>query len=379
MSELRKNILDESKRVVIKIGSRILVDSARCCVRTRYIQRLADSVAQLMEAGKEVVLVTSGAVATGMAELGYKEKPTVMAEKQACAAVGQIDLIYAYREMFRWVQLSVGQILLSADDFRNRQRYKNLQNTIEAMLAHKIVPIINENDSLAVAEIKVGDNDKLSSDVALFLDADLLLIFTDENGLFDDNPKKNPKARLLRFVPEITPAVLALAGKPGEAGSAVSTGGMRSKLEAIRNVTKSGCNAFLANGLKVLPHEVVFENAEGTFFAASKKKLNSRQRWLSFVTTPRGSVLVDDGGVKALREKHSSLLPVGVVQVQKHFDKGDLIEVLDLAKNPVARGVAKFDSETLKLVMKKKTSQVKEFLGKDFPEELIHKNDLVVF
>ena len=379
MSELRKNILDDSKRVVIKIGSRILVDSAKCCVRTRYIQRLADSVAQLMEAGKEVVLVTSGAVATGMAELGYKEKPTVMAEKQACAAVGQIDLIYAYREMFRWVQLSVGQILLSADDFRNRQRYKNLQNTIEAMLAHKIVPIINENDSLAVAEIKVGDNDKLSSDVALFLDADLLLIFTDENGLFDDNPKKNPKARLLRFVPEITPAVLALAGKPGEAGSAVSTGGMRSKLEAIRNVTKSGCNAFLANGLKVLPHEVVFENAEGTFFAASKKKLNSRQRWLSFVTTPRGSVLVDDGGVKALREKHSSLLPVGVVQVQKHFDKGDLIEVLDLAKNPVARGVAKFDSETLKLVMKKKTSQVKEFLGKDFPEELIHKNDLVVF
>ena len=379
MSELRKNILDESKRVVIKIGSRILVDSAKCCVRTRYIQRLADSVAQLMEAGKEVVLVTSGAVATGMAELGYKEKPTVMAEKQACAAVGQIDLIYAYREMFRWVQLSVGQILLSADDFRNRQRYKNLQNTIEAMLAHKIVPIINENDSLAVAEIKVGDNDKLSSDVALFLDADLLLIFTDENGLFDDNPKKNPKARLLRFVPEITPAVLALAGKPGEAGSAVSTGGMRSKLEAIRNVTKSGCNAFLANGLKVLPHEVVFENAEGTFFAASKKKLNSRQRWLSFVTTPRGSVLVDDGGVKALREKHSSLLPVGVVQVQKYFDKGDLIEVLDLAKNPVARGVAKFDSETLKLVMKKKTSQVKEFLGKDFPEELIHKNDLVVF
>ena len=378
MSELRKNILDESKRVVIKIGSRILVDSAKCCVRTRYIQRLADSVAQLMEAGKEVVLVTSGAVATGMAELGYKEKPTVMAEKQACAAVGQIDLIYAYREMFRWVQLSVGQILLSADDFRNRQRYKNLQNTIEAMLAHKIVPIINENDSLAVAEIKVGDNDKLSSDVALFLDADLLLIFTDENGLFDDNPKKNPKARLLRFVPEIMPAVLALAGKPGEAGSAVSTGGMRSKLEAIRNVTKSGCNAFLANGLKVLPHEVVFENAEGTFFAASKKKLNSRQRWLSFVTTPRGSVLVDDGGVKALREKHSSLLPVGVVQVQKHFDKGDLIEVLDLAKNPVARGVAKFDSETLKLVMKKKTSQVKEFLGKDFPEELIHKNDLVV-
>ena len=376
MSELRKNILDESRRIVIKIGSRILVDSEKGGVRTRYIQKLADSVARLMEAGKEVVVVTSGAVGTGMSQLGYKEKPTVLAEKQACAAVGQIDLMYAYREMFRWMQLSVGQILLSADDFRDRTRYKNLQNTIKAMLARKIVPIINENDSLAVAEIKVGDNDKLSSDVALFLDADLLLIFTDEDGLFDDNPKKNPNARLLRFVPEITPAVLALAGKPG---SAVSTGGMRSKLEAIRNVTKSGCNAFLASGMKVLPHQVIFENAEGTLFVGSKKKLNSRQRWLSFVTTPRGAVVVDEGGVKALREKHSSLLPVGVCAVKKHFDKGDLIEVLSPSGDAVARGVAGFDSETLKLVLHKKTAQVHEVLGKDVPDELIHKNDLVVF
>ena len=369
MSELRKNILDESRRIVVKIGSRILVDSEKGGVRTRYIQKLADSVARLMEAGKEVVVVTSGAVGTGMSQLGYKEKPTVLAEKQACAAVGQIDLMYAYREMFRWMQLSVGQILLSADDFRDRTRYKNLQNTIKAMLARKIVTIINENDSLAVAEIKVGDNDKLSSDVALFLDADLLLIFTDEDGLFDDNPKKNPNARLLRFVPEITPAVLALAGKPGETGSAVSTGG----------VTRSGCNAFLASGMKVLPHQVLFENAQGTLFVGSKKKLNSRQRWLSFITTPRGAVVVDEGGVKALREKHSSLLPVGVCAVKKHFDKGDLIEVLSPSGDAVARGVAGFDSETLKLVLHKKTAQVHEILGKDVPDELIHKNDLVVF
>jgi glutamate 5-kinase len=277
------------------------------------------------------------------------------------------------------VQLSVGAVSLKTDDFRDRTRYKNLQNTIKAMLARKIVPIINENDSLAIAEIKVGDNDKLSSDVALFLDADLLLIFTDEDGLFDDNPKKNPNARLLRFVPEITPAVLALAGKPGETGSAVSTGGMRSKLEAIRNVTKSGCNAFLASGMKVLPHQVLFENAQGTLFVGSKKKLNSRQRWLSFITTPRGAVVVDEGGVKALREKHSSLLPVGVCAVKKHFDKGDLIEVLSPSGDAVARGVAGFDSETLKLVLRKKTAQVHEILGKDVPDELIHKNDLVVF
>ena len=144
-------------------------------------------------------------------------------------------------------------------------------------------------------------------------------------------------------------------------------------------MTKSGANAFLASGMKVLPHQVFFENATGTLFAGSKKKLNSRQRWLSFVTTPRGSVIVDEGGVKALRENHSSLLPVGVVAVQKHFDKGDLIEVQDEKKNPVARGVAGFDSETLKLVLRKKTAQVHEILGKNVPDELIHKNDLVVF
>jgi len=379
MSELRAKILTEAKRIVVKIGSRILVDSEHGGVRTRYIQKLADSVACLMEHGKEVVIVTSGAVGTGMAELGYAEKPKVMAEKQACAAVGQIDLMYAYREMFRWVQLSCGQILLSADDFRDRTRYKNLQNTIKTMLAKKIVPIINENDSLAVAEIKVGDNDKLSSDVALFLDADLLLIFTDEDGLFDDNPKKNSKARLLRFIPEITPAVLALAGAPGETGSAVSTGGMRSKLEAIRAVVNSGANAFLANGMKVLPHEVLFENALGTLFAGKKQKMNSRRRWLSFVSTPKGSVIVDKGGVKALQKNHSSLLPVGVIQVGKHFDAGDLIEILDESGNRIARGIAQYGSDNLNLVLGKKTLMVREILGSDIPEELVHKNDLVLF
>lgn len=379
MSELRAKILTEAKRIVVKIGSRILVDSEHGGVRTRYIQKLADSVACLMEHGKEVVIVTSGAVGTGMAELGYAEKPKVMAEKQACAAVGQIDLMYAYREMFRWVQLSCGQILLSADDFRDRTRYKNLQNTIKTMLAKKIVPIINENDSLAVAEIKVGDNDKLSSDVALFLDADLLLIFTDEDGLFDDNPKKNSKARLLRFIPEITPAVLALAGAPGETGSAVSTGGMRSKLEAIRAVVNSGANAFLANGMKVLPHEVLFENALGTLFAGKKQKMNSRRRWLSFVSTPKGSVIVDKGGVKALQKNHSSLLPVGVIQVGKHFDAGDLIEILDASGNRIARGIAQYGSDNLNLVLGKKTPMVREILGSDIPEELVHKNDLVLF
>jgi len=379
MSDLRKKVLGEAKRIVIKIGSRVLVDSENGGVRTRFIQQLATSVAKLSEAGKEVVIVTSGAVGTGMAVLGYAQKPTVMAEKQACAAVGQIDLMHAYREMFRWVGLVAGQILLSADDFRDRTRYKNLQNTLKAMIAKKIIPIINENDSVAVAEIKVGDNDKLSSDVALFLDADLLLIFTDEDGLFDANPKTNPQARLLRIVPEITGDIMALAGKPGEAGSAVSTGGMRSKLESIRAVARSGCNAFLANGAKVQPHEVVLEDAVGTLFLGSSKRLDSRSRWLSYISSPRGAVVVDEGGVRALREKHSSLLPVGVVKIVGRFSVGDLVEIRDSEGGQVARGIAQYDSEQLKLVLHKKSAEIHAVLGPKTPDEFIHKNDLVVF
>lgn len=377
MSELRKKILDESNRVVIKIGSSILVDPNQGGVNIRYIASLAASIERLMPK-KEVVVVTSGAVGTGMAKLGYAKKPDVIPEKQACAAVGQIELMHVYSEEFAKCNMVVGQVLLSAEDFRCRDRYKNLQNMIKVMLAKKIVPIINENDSIATAEIKVGDNDKLSSDVALFLDADLLLIFTDEDGLFDANPKMNSNARLIQFVPEINAEIMALAGKPSVTGSAVSTGGMYSKLKSIRAVLKSGCNAFLANGKRVLPHQVFYENAPGTLFTGCSKKLNSRQRWLSFISTPRGNVIIDAGGCKALREKHSSLLPVGVVAVEKHFDQGDLVNVLDELGTLVARGITKYDSETLKLVLRKKTPEVRSLLGDAISDEVIHKNDLVV-
>lgn len=378
MSELRKKILGETRRLVVKIGSRVLVDSENGGVRAPWIERFAASIAKLREAGKEVVVVTSGAVGTGMAVLGYATKPSNIAEKQACAAVGQIDLMHTYREMFKRQGLVAGQILLTAEDFRDRARYKNLQNTINALLAKGVIPVINENDSVAVAEIKVGDNDKLSSDVALFLDADLLLLFTDEDGLYDSNPKTNPDARLLQFVPEISAEIMAMAGKPGEAGSAVSTGGMRSKLEAIKAVSTSGCNAFLANGMTALPHEVVLGNAKGTLFAGASRKLNSRKRWLSFVSTPKGVLIVDEGGAKAIREKHSSVLPVGVVKITGRFGEGDLVEVRDAQGERLARGITQFDAANLKLVLGQKTAAIKARLGADVPAEVIHKNDMVL-
>jgi glutamate 5-kinase len=236
-----------------------------------------------------------------------------------------------------------------------------------SMLRHKIVPVMNENDSVAVAEIKVGDNDKLSSDVALFWNADLLLIFTDEDGLFDSNPKTNPKARLLNLVPDITSEIMNLA-KPGDAGSAVSTGGMHSKLEAVRVVTRSGCNAFLANGTKVLPHEALLENAAGTLFLGNAKKLASRKKWLSFVSTPKGSIVIDDGVVNAIRKKNASILPVGITGVSGKFSEKDLIDVKDLKGNKIARGISRFNSESLR-----KAAGIKN------QKEAVHKNDLVVF
>jgi glutamate 5-kinase len=368
MSDLRKNLLAEAKRIVIKIGSKVLVDENSKGVNSTFIKKLAHSVAILQNAGKEIAIVSSGAVGTGMTKLGYPKKPEDIADKQVCAAIGQIDLMHAYRNAFEKEKIIVGQILLSAEDFRDRNRYKNLQNVMNSALKHKVIPIINENDSVAIAEIKVGDNDKLSSDVALFWNADLLLLFTDEDGLFDSNPKKNPNARLLNFVPEITKEIMNLASKPGDAGSAVSTGGMASKLEAVKAVTFSGCNAFLANGTKVLPHEVLLENATGTLFLGNAKKLGSRKKWLSFVSTPKGSITIDDGGVNAIRKKNASVLPVGIASISGHFNVKDLIDVQDLKGNKVARGVSRFDSENLRKVARLKNQK-----------EAIHKNDLVVF
>ncbi|MDR0516496.1 MAG: glutamate 5-kinase [Fibromonadaceae bacterium] len=368
MSDLRKNLLAETKRIVIKIGSKVLVDSGKKSVNSAFIKSLAESVAVLRNAGKEVAIVSSGAVGAGMARLGYAKKPKDIADKQVCAAVGQIGLMHAYRDAFEKENMTVGQILLSADDFRDRNRYKHLQNMLNSMLGHKIIPVINENDSVAVEEIKVGDNDKLSSDVALFWNADLLLLFTDEDGLFDSNPKTNPKARLLNFVPEVTNDVLSLAGKPGETGSAVSTGGMYSKLEAVKAVTRAGCNAFLANGTKVLPHEVLLKNATGTLFLGNIKKLASRKKWLSFVSTPKGSITIDDGGVNAIRKKNASVLPVGITGVSGKFSEKDLIDIKDLDGNKIARGISRFNSE----ILRKAT-------GAKNQKEAVHKNDLVVF
>jgi len=378
VSELRKKILNETRRVVMKFGSRVLVDSEAGGIREKSIRRIVGSVSKLHQAGQQVVIVSSGAVGAGMSILGYSEKPRRLDEKQACAAVGQIKLMHTWKSAFMRKGIHAAQILLSAEDFRDRARYKNIQNTVQALLRKGVIPIINENDTVAVQEIKVGDNDKLSADVTHFLNADLLMLFTDEDGLYDSNPKKNPDARLLHLVPEITDDVMKLAGKKGEGGSLISTGGMYSKLEAVREVTRAGGNAVLANGMSVLPHQILSGKLLGTLFLGQPKKISSRGKWLRFVSTPSGVITVDAGGARALAERNSSLLAVGITGVSGVFNRKALVEVVDAEKRRIARGITNFSSQDIDDLQGKSSAEIRKISGGRLAEEVIHRNNMVL-
>jgi glutamate 5-kinase len=375
MSELRVKIVGQVKRIVIKLGSRLLVDMEKGGTRTALVSKFAGSVAKLRAQGVEVVIVTSGAVGSGMAALGFAEKPAEIGLKQACAATGQVLLMHAWRSAFQRHGLEVGQILCSADDFRERTRYKNISTAVSSLLKLGVVPVINENDSVAIAEIKVGDNDKLSADVSQFLKADLLIIFTDEDGLFDKNPKEHADARLLSLVTEVTPEVERLAGSKG---SGISTGGMITKIQAMKQVTQAGCAAVLASGFKVLPHQVIEGKEVGTLFLPAAQKLNSRSRWLTFVSTPKGRVTIDAGAESALLLKGRSLLPVGVAKVEGRFHAGDIVELRNAEGKPLARGIAAWGSDTLRRVKGMKTPEARALLGAGQADEFVHRNNRVV-
>lgn len=383
MQSLRSQFLDKSQRVVIKVGSRLLVDMDKMDLNRKFMRGLVESIVKIRESGREVVLVSSGAVGAGMATLGLTERPKDIGQVQSCASIGQIKLSHVYETLFAKRSIHVGQILLSADDFRIRSRYKNIRNTIQALVAQGCVPIINENDSVAVEEIKVGDNDKLSADVTQFLDADLLMIFTDEDGLFNANPKEDAAAKLIPIVAQITPTILKLAGSKG---SGISTGGMKTKLQAIRQATEAGCAAVMANGFKVRPHQILEGVEEGTFFMPDSQKPSSRKRWIGLVSHSKGSISIDAGASKAILQTPSSLLAVGVAGVQGKIHPGDIVDILNSRGKLIARGVSKYDADTLNELKGLRQSQIKEIISNSKNTKLfknsknlevvIHRNDL---
>ena len=370
-----KEISLAGNKVVIKIGTNLLADRAKGINRDR-IDTIAKSVSSLQSRGKQIAIVTSGAIGAGMLLLGMKERPRAIPEKQAAAAIGQPILMEAYETAFRKHNCLIAQILLTKDDFVNRARYNNTKNTFSALFEKGVVPIVNENDTVAVEEIKLGDNDNLSALVANLIEADLLIILSDVDGLFSDDPSKNPNAELIPVVEKFTPQIERQAKKHN---SELSTGGMITKLQAAKQCVSAGIAVMIANGTNPNVLDEIFAgNNSGTLFLPAKNRMNVRKKWIGFVSDSKGIIVVDGGAKNALLAKQKSLLPSGVLEVRGEFKTDDTISVVDTEGKEIARGVAGYTSSDLNKIKGKKTSEIQKILNRKGGDEVIHRNNLVL-
>jgi glutamate 5-kinase len=357
---VHRDSLKTISRLVVKLGTGVLTDS-RKLVDPAQLEQIVAQVAALRRAGKEVVLVTSGAVGAGMGALGYEARPTDLAEKQACAAVGQPLLMAVYEKLFGAHGVVVAQVLLTHDDLEHHERHLNARNTLVTLLNRGVVPIINENDAVSFTEIKFGDNDKLSALVASLLPADLLVILTTVDGVIENFGARN--ARTLSVIEKIDATIQDLAGGTT---SETAVGGMKSKIEAAKIAVRSGIPLVIAAGgnPNILAQILNGEDA-GTLFVPQPNRLKGRKRWIAFFHHPQGALYVDNGAKLALREKGKSLLPPGVARCEGDFAAGDVVRICDLDGTEFARGMARFDSTAVR--------------AKKLPkEELVHRDDLVI-
>ncbi len=357
---MHRDPLKTAVRLVVKLGTGVLTDSHKQPDPAQ-LEQVVAQVAALRKSGKEVVLVTSGAVGAGMGALGLDKRPTDLAELQACAAVGQSRLMATYADLFARHGLNVAQVLLTHDDLEHHERHLNARNTLVTLLGRGVVPIINENDAVSFTEIKFGDNDKLSALVASLLPADLLVILTTVDGVIENFG--SPNSKTISVVEKID-SVLEKLARGTDSDTAV--GGMKSKIEAAKIAVRSGIPLVIASGKKknVLA-KILGGEDEGTLFVAEPKKLQGRKRWIAFFHHPQGALFVDDGAKRALREKGKSLLPPGVARCEGEFVTGDVVRICDLDGTEFARGIVRFDSAAVR--------------ARKLPkEELVHRDDLVI-
>ena len=369
--------LKEAKRIVVKVGTSTLT-YASGRLNLKQLEKLVRQLADLYNAGLEVILVTSGAVGAGVGRLGLKAKPRTIPERQAVAAVGQGLLMQVYTKLFSEYGINTAQILLTREDMSDRRRYLNARNTLLMLVdEYRVVPVINENDTVATEELQLrfGDNDTLAALVAGLVGADLLLLLSDIDGLFTGDPHKDTQATLIPEVKEISPSIWAVAG---EAGTDRGTGGMITKLEAARIATRSGIMMVLASGEEPNCITRIMEGeAIGTVFLPNQEALVQRERWIAFAGQPQGAVVIDPGAVTALLQGKKSLLPSGVSGVQGRFEVGDIIRVLDQTGTEIARGLSNFSSEEIEKIKGVNTARLPEVLGYKTYEEVIHRNNLV--
>ncbi len=362
-----------AKRWVVKVGSSLLTQNGQG-LDAQFIQDLVAQIIQLRQRGIEVALVTSGAIAQGMKELGWTTRPKHTAELQAAAAVGQMGLVQFYQAQFSSHDVLSAQILLTHDDLSNRERYLNARATLQHLLQLNVIPIINENDTVITSEIKFGDNDTLAALVANLVDADVLILLTDQSGIYTENPTKNPYATLIEAADAFHPRLLEVAGN---SGSHVGTGGMASKVFAAKRAAKSGIHTIIAGGkiLNVLP-QLADGAFVGTLLLGMHHKISARKQWILDHLQVGGMVHLDNGAYHALKQGRS-LLPIGLDGVSGQFQRGDVITCMHQGCE-IARGITQYDSTQARMIMKKNSDEIIAILGYAYAEELIHRNDLVM-
>ncbi len=375
LDAVRQEIVNQAQTVVIKVGTNVLtaedgrLDPAR-------MQALADQIQRIRASGRKVALVSSGAIGAGVGRLGMGKRPTDLRHLQACAAIGQSFLMRAYQECFDRHGIHTAQILLTASDFDNRARYLNARNTILALFEWEVLPIINENDTVSVAEIKFGDNDHLAAAVTNLLQAPLLILLTVVDGLFSGDPNVDPKAEKIATVSNIDTSVMDVAGS---SKSTLGTGGMRSKLRAARMATAAGESVIMANGTDPRALDAIFAcEPVGTLFLPHGSSLPAWKRWLGFTARPKGKIVINEGAKAAVREQGKSLLPVGVVAVHGVFHKGDVVSLCDASGAEFARGLTNYSANDAGRILGIRSEKISGVLGSVPYEEIVHRDNLVV-
>lgn len=371
----KRDLIPQAKRWVVKIGSALLTNDGKG-LDAQAIAGWVAQMAQLRQRGIEVVLVSSGAVAAGMRRLGWTSRPTEIHQLQAAAAVGQMSLVQTYEVEFQRYGLLTAQVLLDHDDLSSRQRYLNARSTLRTLIGLSVIPVINENDTVVTDEIRFGDNDTLGALVANLIEADLLVILTDQLGMYDSDPRKNPDAKLLL---EVAADDSRLEQMAGGSGGALGRGGMLTKVRAARVAARSGADTVVVGGrIENALLRLADGDNIGTFLWAQQQPQAARKRWLSGQLQTRGTLVLDAGAVRVLREQGKSLLPVGVQEVRGSFTRGELVVCMSPDGQEIARGLVNYHADEARKIIGKPTHQIMELLGYKDDDELIHRDNLVL-
>lgn len=360
--------------VVVKVGSRILIAEENL-PHVKRIRMLVDDIAQILASGLRVLLVSSGAIAHGMRAIHLSKRPTTIPEKQACASIGQIRLMHLYESLFSKHNIPIGQVLLTWDDLRDKKRYLNLRNTLFTLFDFTAVPIINENDSVGIEEMRFGENDTLAAQISLLIQADLFVNLTDVSGLHDGNPIVKKDTHHIPVVSAVTPTVYRYAS---ESKNEISVGGMTTKLKAAEMVTSAGMYALIGDGFHRSLLDVLGDPSAGTLFLPSGKKMSSRHRWIAFAGRPNGIIVIDKGAQKAIVEKGKSLLPAGVKKIIGSFNIGDMVDLQDESRRTVARGLVNYPAAEAAAIAGCRTADIAGKIGQKTFDEIIHRDNLVV-